>query len=717
MDDGMDEGWRESNQQRFDQEPGPNASDEMNQTHEATGTNETINLGPASSPPEEVGATDATSASGAGGASQFTGAEQPAPAPHVESAGAPQGEHPSASADERGDQGARAEAEAGNAAEEPSAEPRLRIEIELVTGDLTIIGGASRIRVTSDDEEQHVPSDGSPLTGGYVRLADLPDDAELRVPDGCEIVVRHVEGDLSAERLDALLIVRSVEGDVELDRVAVVDLGSVDGSVSAARGGSLRLGTVSSDVRVDDYDDAVILNSVAGDVRLQYAREVAVRDGIGGDVTIEHVGQATLTGAGGDAHIERVDQVRIRNIGGDARLEEVNQALLQNIGGDLKATELAGALDVSSIGGDVRLRGVRGAVHLGSAGGDLDAQQVPGGLVAGHVGGDLVIDTRLGAGAEYDVHAGGDIVLRARGEVSARFVAQTLGGEIRTRLPLTVERGRRRNLVGVLGSGSATVTLRSDGGDILITGGDKDGRDRDMSDETETNTTAESNTNASGGTSGGTSDTRTWEGRFGGQRFRVHMHRGPDRAGLHFEGPLPEDETEAARTSPRDFGIDWERGQGARAYGEYEQRLRDLGERAEEMARQVADQAQQYAEKAARRARETDWEAVGRDVRNAVEKAMAELESAFSSARGEFDRRTGGGTTGTQQRPNAQRVRIEQDDTTTSGAGAPFGGTFTHADQATDASEREVRRRDILEQLRIGAISIEEAERRLNELK
>jgi hypothetical protein len=93
-------------------------------------------------------------------------------------------------------------------------------------------------------------------------------------------------------------------------------------------------------------------------------------------------------------------------------------------------------------------------------------------VLAGRVGGDVTLDTPLGEGAEYVIRAAGDISLRVRGEVNARFVAQSAGGEVRTRLPLAVEKGRRRNLVGMLGTGSATVTLRSDGGDILITAAD-----------------------------------------------------------------------------------------------------------------------------------------------------------------------------------------------------------------------------------------------------
>src|SRR5262249_35657962 len=132
-------------------------------------------------------------------------------------------------------------------------------------------------------------------------------------------------------------------------------------------------------------------------------------------------------------------------------------------------------------------------------------------------------------------------------------------------------------------------------------------------------------------------DARTWEGAFGGKRFRVRWEQGPGRAGMHFQGPIDEHEGPDAMGGPnaKALGFEGQRGRGAGAYGEYEERLRDLGDKAERVARQAADQAQEMAERATRRARETDWEAVGREVRGAINKAMADLEDAFSRVRSE----------------------------------------------------------------------------------
>ena len=88
----------------------------------------------------------------------------------------------------------------------------------------------------------------------------------------------------------------------------------------------------------------------------------------------------------------------------------------------------------------------------------------------------------------------------------------------------------------------------------------------------------------------------------GGQRFRMRWDRAPGRANFHFQGPVPEtmEKDDLGAHSAHDIHFEWEKGQGARMYGEYEERLNDLRGKAEKAARKAAEQAQEYAEKAAK---------------------------------------------------------------------------------------------------------------------
>ena len=584
------------------------------------------------------------------------------------------------------------------------------IEIDVVEGNLRVRGGSQQVLLKAYGERTH--DDIAEDRDGVLRFNRLPDDTELRVPDGTLLLVRQVYGDLTVEHFDGFVGVQHVGADVKLERVAVVELLQVGGELSAEHGGRLHVRSIGGDARIEDYDEVPLIGRVGGDLVAAELPGLQIRDAVGGDVSLERCGEVMLIGTiGGDLRAERSSvTIRGSSVGGDVRLSTVHGVTLAAVGGDFTVERVDETVDVHSIGGDAEISEAEGPVRLGTVGGDLEAENIGAGIRAGRVGGDATLDTPLGPGAEYSVHAAGDISLRVRGEVNARFVAQTAGGEIRTRLPLAVERGRRRNLVGILGRGEATVTLRSDGGDITLAATDSIEREYSMSDDFTGRSSSSTGTDERTGTN---PNERGWEGTFGGQRFRVRWDRGPGRANFHFKGPFTSEAEEN-----KDFHFEWEKGSGARVYGEYEQKLNELRDKAEQVAREAAKQAQNQAENAARRVRETDWEAVGRDVRTAVERTMADLEDAFASLRREWEtRRPGGGapsSTGAgASRPSsgAQRVRIEYDDEQGAQAEASAGAAAPSRDDA------DAQRRAILEQLRSGTLSLDEAERRLNELR
>ena len=600
-------------------------------------------------------------------------------------------------------------AEAATPEEKSSQETaRLRIEIDLVEGNLTIVGGSPHVLLSADgDDELNENGAVEGSSDGVLRFTRLPDDSELRVPDGAEVLVRRVYGDLQAEHMDGYVLVQRISGDATIDRVAVTEIAQLEGDLSARHGGSLRIRMIQGDAEIEDYDEAPVIGHVNGDLEARDLPGLEVRGAVSGDVELTHAGTVTLLGTiGGDLTAERSTVIlRGSSVGGDVRINSVLGMTVAAIGGDLDVTGAVEAIEVHSVGGDAEIRDARGPVRLSTVGGDLEIRNATGGLIVGHAGGDATIDTILGENTEYTVHAGGDIDLRVREDVNARFVARTSGGEIKTRLPLSVERGRRRNLVGVLGRGSSSVTLVSEGGDISIAASDRYEKEQDMSDDYEKQETGKSS-------STDTLDTRSWEGSIGGQRFRMRWDRAPGRANFHFQGPVPEtmEKDDLGAPTAHDIHFEWEKGQGARMYGEYEERLNDLRGKAEKAARKAAEQAQDYAEKAARRARETDWEGIGRDVRSAVEKALSELESSFSQLRHEWEGRRGPGSGapgGTSSKPSgAQRVRIEYDDDEPAAAS-----------DAASRDDLDAQRRRILEQLRNGQVSLEQAERQLNDLR
>ncbi len=181
---------------------------------------------------------------------------------------------------------------------------------------------------------------------------------------------------------------------------------------------------------------------------------------------------------------------------------------------------------------------------------------------------------------------------------------------------------------------------------------------------------------------------RTWEGRVGRRHFREQWDRKPGAARLRFQAPFNVDNDPDGVGVPfaSDLGVVWERGQRAHLFGKYAERLNSLQREAPE----------------------------------ALEKVIGDMETALSLLREELNKRATAIQSSNRSavRSQPQRVRIEFERTTD-----PLD---EDSDEVGDEEEivptesitggREVRRRAILEELRSGTITLEEAEARLNAL-
>jgi DUF4097 and DUF4098 domain-containing protein YvlB len=572
----------------------------------------------------------------------------------------------------------------------------LRIEIGQVEGSLRIIGGADRVTVSADDDED---IEATPFGDG-VRFNRLPDDTELRAPNNVAITVREVQGDLNCERLDGALRVTRVDGDARIEDTRAARLTMVSGDFTAEHLDQLEVEAIDGDAWLDGVTSYVMLGRISGDLEARRTGALTVTELVGGDAQIERSGAVTLEGpVGGDLEARRIEgAIHLTTTGGDLEVRDAREIAGRVVGGDVDIEGVAGRVSLETVSGDATLHNTFGSVNIGVVGGDLEVERAPGGVSVARAGGDAELDTVLRADAKYAINAGGDITLRVRGDVNARFVAQSFGGEIHTRLPLTVERGRRRNLVGSLGTGAATVTLQS-GGDISIVAADGDRGAESMSDEFDDREEQPGDA--------GPHD-RTYEGNVAGRRFRVRVQNGPNHAGFQFKGPFTDESAEQGR----EFNFEWERGRGAHTSGEYSEQLDALRDRAEQLARRAGEEARKYAEAAAKRARETDWEAVGREVRSTIERAMGDLEDAFGKVRRDWEPRGGSSSDASAgaRSSGAQRVRIEQDE-------QPQADQGFSAGPASTGQDPDATRRQVLEDLRNGRISLDEAERRLNGLR
>ena len=532
-----------------------------------------------------------------------------------------------------------------------------------VSGDLLIRRWGS---MTSEAIAQLVIAGTAPIsiTLGMPAPEHIDGDATLYVGDGVLVTIATITGDVTIASIGAALTIEKVHGDVRIDGAgAAVVIGRVNGDVTARNlTADLTIAAVKGDLSVDHVSGVAHITTVSGDATLRAVSGVVI-DNVGGDLRVQDVGTLTISG----------------QVEGDAVLAKLSSATIDTVDGDLTALEISEGLALRVISGDARVRHLRCPVNLVAVAGDLAAQDVVGGITAS-VSGEAYLETSLGANMSYDVTAT-EIVLRVRGPINAQFVAQATNGEIRTHLPLAIER-HRNNLVGVIGRGEATVTLISTDGDILL-----DAAGADEATESE--------------------QPRDWSQSFGKSGFRVHIGHGPHGPNIAFHGPFTKTGVDSANFG-WPFGGDFTMSTPE----DFEQRIRDIGERTGRAARKAAEKAREYSDRASSRARDTDWESVSREVRTAIEKTVAELEVAFREIVSEFNApatnggpstgNVNGGTTPAARTSGAtaQRVPIDIDPT----------------NDAASTVDRDAQRRSILEQLRSGDLTLEDANEKLRHL-
>jgi DUF4097 and DUF4098 domain-containing protein YvlB len=197
--------------------------------------------------------------------------------------------------------------------------------------------------------------------------------------------------------------------------------------------------------------------------------------------------------------------VEAKSVSGNVKVTGVRGAVrAETISGDLTTSDTPKVEAAKTVSGDVTLSGITtdGDLSIGSVSGSVHAQNVKArGLDLGSVSGDVVVSNvtcdRLNAksvsggfeytgsitkGGVYDVNVHSGTVRFVLSNPSGfELSANTFSGSIRSELPLTIggdprdrdpnsrRRGmNNRSMRATFGDGSATLTLRTFSGDIVI---------------------------------------------------------------------------------------------------------------------------------------------------------------------------------------------------------------------------------------------------------
>lgn len=177
----------------------------------------------------------------------------------------------------------------------------------------------------------------------------------------------------------------------------------------------------------------------------------------GGNIEVgDLAGEVDGKTSGGNITVGRIDgPVDLHTSGGNIVIREALRTLKANTsGGDIRVDRVTGEARLSTSGGNIRIASARGAVDAETSGGDVSA----------------TFSERPTHDSELRT-SGGNVTARINSGASLHLDASTSGGSVKVSgVDVKVQGGGigKSKLVGDIGGGGPTLTLRTSGGDVRV---------------------------------------------------------------------------------------------------------------------------------------------------------------------------------------------------------------------------------------------------------
>lgn len=143
-----------------------------------------------------------------------------------------------------------------------------RIEIDSISGDLSLVGWeGDDILLKTDEDQVNIDQDGDRVG------ISCNNDLSIRVPKGASVSIRQISGDASIRGVTGATELTNIEGDLSMRDVnsVTVDAVHADFSLRGAKG-NLSIRKADSDVSIRDVDGDVSLDSISDDLALRDVR-------------------------------------------------------------------------------------------------------------------------------------------------------------------------------------------------------------------------------------------------------------------------------------------------------------------------------------------------------------------------------------------------------------------------------------------------------------
>jgi DUF4097 and DUF4098 domain-containing protein YvlB len=230
----------------------------------------------------------------------------------------------------------------------------------------------------------------------------------------------------------------------------------IDYTIEVPVGYRVSAATTSGEVRISNINGRADVDATSGEVVLR---------GIGGGARANMTsGDLEASDIGGDCEVNATS--------GNVKVDNVRGGLVvKGTSGDFEVTRVERDVEVDLTSGDFVLEGCSGNVTFRAASGDAQLTEVDGSVDASSSSGDITVMISPVGGRTFAFSTSSgdvDISYLPANNYGFKLDVSTASGSIEGDMPIKVSRVDRRRLQGVVGTGTARVTVETASGDVSI---------------------------------------------------------------------------------------------------------------------------------------------------------------------------------------------------------------------------------------------------------
>lgn len=274
---------------------------------------------------------------------------------------------------------------------------------------------------------------------------------ESLAKDG-KVILKNISGDIEVKSWD--------KSEVKINALKVSKASTIEKAKENARRVEIEVIKEGKTLRIETkYPRATFKSlNVSVNFQLMVPKNASVKlKSVSGDLRIGEVGgQLDASTVSGDIHVEKAHGgVECESVSGDLEVQEAEGDIsLKSVSGDITLMKLKGSVEAESVSGDIKL---------------LDVSEAKS-VKASTLSGDVLYKGQINPNGRYSIKShSGDVKIAIPADSAFDLEAKTFSGDIESDFDITISgKISKKELRGTINGGGADVNLKTFSGDIHL---------------------------------------------------------------------------------------------------------------------------------------------------------------------------------------------------------------------------------------------------------